>query len=162
MQGSPIAHNGQLFEDVLARAKMTHHELNAALRQAGCSCLEDVKSVILENNGSISVVPRRTRMTILMRERSPLRHHGLSAQQWAGPGRELADVGQWPKKANSFKMPSPSRKAKGGCCGINSRYLGNSLYCPGHREAIALCVKGRRFARTSRPRDWNRLWESGS
>ncbi len=61
IEGRPqvLVHNGQLFEDVLARAKMTHHELNAALRQAGCACLEDVSSVILENNGSISVVPRR-------------------------------------------------------------------------------------------------------
>jgi len=61
IEGRPqvLAHDGQLFEDVLARAKMTHHELNAALRQAGCACIEEVGSVILENNGSISVVPRR-------------------------------------------------------------------------------------------------------
>ena len=61
IEGRPqvLVHNGHLFEDVLARAKMTHHELNAALRQAGCACLEEVNSVILENNGSISVVPRR-------------------------------------------------------------------------------------------------------
>ena len=39
-------------------AKLTHHELNAALRRAGCTCAEDVHSAVLENNGSISVVPR--------------------------------------------------------------------------------------------------------
>lgn len=50
--------NGELFEDVLTHAKLTHHELNAALRRAGCACSEEVHSAILENNGSISVTPR--------------------------------------------------------------------------------------------------------
>src|SRR5881628_801044 len=37
IEGRPqvLVHNGKLFEDVMARAKLTHHELNAALRQAG-------------------------------------------------------------------------------------------------------------------------------
>src|SRR5213593_3719286 len=62
IEGRPqvLIHNGKLFEDVMARAKLTHHELNAALRQAGCSCIEEVHSAILENNGSISVVARHT------------------------------------------------------------------------------------------------------
>jgi len=61
IEGRPqvLIHNGKLFEDVMARAKLTHHELNAALRQAGCSCIEEVHSAILENNGSISVVPHQ-------------------------------------------------------------------------------------------------------
>jgi uncharacterized membrane protein YcaP (DUF421 family) len=60
VEGRPevLVHNGKLFESVLARAKLTHHELNSALRQAGCTCVEDVHSAILENNGSISVTPR--------------------------------------------------------------------------------------------------------
>src|SRR6266853_3809089 len=60
IEGRPqvVVHNGKLFEDVMRGAKLTHHELNAALRQAGCSCVEDVKCVILENNGSISVIAR--------------------------------------------------------------------------------------------------------
>ncbi len=60
VEGRPqvLIHNGTLFEDVMARAKLTHHELNAALRQAGCASPDDVQSAILENNGSISVVPR--------------------------------------------------------------------------------------------------------
>src|SRR5215470_7276684 len=60
IEGRPqvLIHNGKLFHDVMARAKLTHHELNAALRQAGCACIEHVHSAILENNGSISVVPR--------------------------------------------------------------------------------------------------------
>lgn len=61
IEGRPeiLVHNGKLFEKVVAKAKLTHHEINAALRQAGCSCIEEVHLAILENNGSISVVPTR-------------------------------------------------------------------------------------------------------
>lgn len=60
IEGRPqvIIHNGRVFEDVMRRAKLTHHELAAALRQSGCSCAEEVQVGILENNGSISVVTR--------------------------------------------------------------------------------------------------------
>jgi uncharacterized membrane protein YcaP (DUF421 family) len=60
IEGRPhvLIHNGRLFEKVLRREKLTHHELNAALRQAGLTCVEDVHSAILENNGSISVTAR--------------------------------------------------------------------------------------------------------
>src|SRR5262249_7519701 len=60
IEGRPqvLIHNGKLFEDVMARAMLTHHELDAALRQAGCTSVEAVHSAILENNGAISVVPR--------------------------------------------------------------------------------------------------------
>jgi len=62
VEGRPqiLIHNGHLFEDVLAAAHLTHHELNAALRQSGCTCVEDVRSAVLENNGAISVVARHT------------------------------------------------------------------------------------------------------
>jgi uncharacterized membrane protein YcaP (DUF421 family) len=60
IEGRPqvLVHNGKLFEDTLTQAQLTHHELDAALRQSGCACVEDVHSAILENNGSISVTPR--------------------------------------------------------------------------------------------------------
>jgi uncharacterized membrane protein YcaP (DUF421 family) len=60
IEGRPVilAHNGRVFEDTLARAQLSHHELQAALRQQGCACIDDVHSAILENNGSISVIPR--------------------------------------------------------------------------------------------------------
>jgi uncharacterized membrane protein YcaP (DUF421 family) len=63
VEGRPelIIHNGKVYEDAMRSAKLTHHELSAALRQAGCSCPEDVQAAILENNGSISVLPRRSR-----------------------------------------------------------------------------------------------------
>jgi uncharacterized membrane protein YcaP (DUF421 family) len=60
IEGRPqvLIHNGKLFEDVLTHAKMTHHELNAALRRSGCTTVEDVHLAVLENNGQISVTPR--------------------------------------------------------------------------------------------------------
>jgi uncharacterized membrane protein YcaP (DUF421 family) len=60
IEGRPqiLVHNGKLFEDVLIRAQMTHHELNAALRRSGCTTVEDVHLAVLENNGQISVTPR--------------------------------------------------------------------------------------------------------
>src|SRR5207247_5581482 len=52
IEGRPqiLVHNGQLFEDVMSRAQLTHHELNAALRQNGCANLSEVQAAILENN----------------------------------------------------------------------------------------------------------------
>ena len=62
IEGQPevLVHNGRLFEQTLARAQLTHHELNAALRQAGCCSLAEVHFAILENNGSITVTSRST------------------------------------------------------------------------------------------------------
>ena len=59
IEGRPmlLIHNGKLYQDVLERAKLTQHELHAALRRSGCSCIENVHMAILENNGSLSVVP---------------------------------------------------------------------------------------------------------
>ena len=61
IEGRPqiLIHDGRLYEDVLAGAKITSHELHAALRQAGCSEVEEVKTAMLEINGAISVLPRR-------------------------------------------------------------------------------------------------------
>jgi uncharacterized membrane protein YcaP (DUF421 family) len=63
VEGRPqvLIHNGRLFEDVMAKAHLTHHEMNAALRRAGCMSVEEVHSAILENNGSISVVSIKSR-----------------------------------------------------------------------------------------------------
>ena len=63
VEGRPevLIHNGKLYEAVMARARLTHHELNVALRQAGCASAEEVHLAILENNGAISVVAVRDR-----------------------------------------------------------------------------------------------------
>ena len=65
IEGRPqiLIHNGHLFEDVMASARLTHHELHAALRQSGCTCVDDVRSAVLENNGSISVIARQAQRT---------------------------------------------------------------------------------------------------
>src|SRR2546427_6595862 len=63
IEGRPeiLIHNGRLFTEIMEREKLTHHELNAALRAAGCACIEEVHFAILENNGVISVQPRTER-----------------------------------------------------------------------------------------------------
>jgi uncharacterized membrane protein YcaP (DUF421 family) len=62
IEGRPqvLIHNGKLYEQALTDARLTHHELNAALRQAGCVAVDDVHCAVLENNGSISVVSRKS------------------------------------------------------------------------------------------------------
>ncbi len=62
VEGRPevLIHNGHLYEDVLAREKLTHHELNAALRTAGCATIEEVQFAVLETNGQISVKAKNT------------------------------------------------------------------------------------------------------
>jgi uncharacterized membrane protein YcaP (DUF421 family) len=46
-------------EKVMLREKLSHHELMAAVRQAGLADLSEAHFVILENNGHISVVAHR-------------------------------------------------------------------------------------------------------
>lgn len=60
IEGRPqvLVHDGKLFEDVMENAKLTHHELNSALRRSGCLTVEEVKLAVLENNGGISVIPK--------------------------------------------------------------------------------------------------------
>jgi uncharacterized membrane protein YcaP (DUF421 family) len=61
VEGQPLVliHNGKLYTNVMQSAKLTHHEIDSALRRAGCTCVEEVHTAVLENNGSISVVPRK-------------------------------------------------------------------------------------------------------
>lgn len=60
IEGRPevLIHNGKLFEEVMGREKLTHHEVNAALRAAGCACVSEVHYAILENTGQITVHPK--------------------------------------------------------------------------------------------------------
>jgi uncharacterized membrane protein YcaP (DUF421 family) len=57
IEGRPqiVVHDGHVYRDVMEREKLTHHELDAALRAAGCASLADVHFAVLENNGQISV-----------------------------------------------------------------------------------------------------------
>ncbi|HEX6592024.1 MAG TPA: YetF domain-containing protein [Moraxellaceae bacterium] len=60
IEGRPqlLIHNGQVYQDVLARNQLTQQELETALRQNGCTEVEEVKLAVLEDNGHISVIPR--------------------------------------------------------------------------------------------------------
>jgi uncharacterized membrane protein YcaP (DUF421 family) len=59
VEGRPtlLIHNGKVDERAMRREKMTHHELMAALRAAGCVSVEQVHVAILENNGHLNVLP---------------------------------------------------------------------------------------------------------
>lgn len=66
VEGRPsiLIHNGKLDEKAMRDEKLTHHELMAALRDAGCSSIDQVHIAIMENNGRISILPRHGDRTI--------------------------------------------------------------------------------------------------
>ena len=49
--------DGLLRRDVLKRVRVTEDEVLAAIRQQGQGALEDIDAVILETDGSLSVIP---------------------------------------------------------------------------------------------------------
>ena len=59
MQGEPrvLLHNGSINRKALQDENITHDELMVAIRQAGFADVLNVRSAILEVNGSISVIP---------------------------------------------------------------------------------------------------------
>jgi len=60
LEGRPqiLVHNGAMDTAILARERITQHELMAAVRQAGLTDLADVRVAILENNGRINVIAK--------------------------------------------------------------------------------------------------------
>jgi hypothetical protein len=59
IEGSPqlLLHNGKIYEKALSEAQLTHEELMSALRSQGYTDISKVRAAILENDGSISVIP---------------------------------------------------------------------------------------------------------
>jgi uncharacterized membrane protein YcaP (DUF421 family) len=55
-----LVRDGEIQEKVMYRERITHHELMSALRTAGLANIEQAKDVILETNGTISVIHRTT------------------------------------------------------------------------------------------------------
>lgn len=57
IEGRPqvLIHDGHLYRDIMANEKLTQHELDAALRAAGCATISEVHFAVIENNGQISV-----------------------------------------------------------------------------------------------------------
>src|SRR6266480_7358699 len=51
VEGRPdvLIRDGKLFQKTLEHAKLTRHEVMAALREAGCASVEDVQAALLEN-----------------------------------------------------------------------------------------------------------------
>lgn len=60
VEGQPqvLIHNGTLNRAALESARITTHELHAAMRKCGVDRVEDVHGAILETSGQISVTPR--------------------------------------------------------------------------------------------------------
>ena len=56
--GRPVflVRDGDVQEKVMQRERITHHELMSALRQSGLANIEQAKDVVLETNGTISVI----------------------------------------------------------------------------------------------------------
>ncbi|GAB3484885.1 DUF421 domain-containing protein [Azotobacter salinestris] len=51
-----LLHDGQFLKGALRRTRVTEEEILAAVRGAGMSGLEDVRAVVLETDGSFSVI----------------------------------------------------------------------------------------------------------
>lgn len=60
IEGSPqvLFHNGRVCERILSEDQITRQELVAAVRKAGYDDLDEVRTAILENDGTISVIPK--------------------------------------------------------------------------------------------------------
>lgn len=56
--GEPILllYRGEFLPDALRKARVTHDEVRAAVRSAGLAAMEDVQAVVLETDGSFSVI----------------------------------------------------------------------------------------------------------
>jgi uncharacterized membrane protein YcaP (DUF421 family) len=61
IEGRPVilVHDGVVDRRAMSRVQMTKHELEAALRAEGCAGAVEARFVVLENNGHITVIPKR-------------------------------------------------------------------------------------------------------
>nr|WP_312662938.1 YetF domain-containing protein [Stenotrophomonas geniculata] len=62
VEGEPvvIARDGRLFDAVLRREQVTLADFEAAMRQQGRLGVEDVELALLEINGHITIIPRKS------------------------------------------------------------------------------------------------------
>ncbi len=62
LTGTPtlLVHDGEIIEAHLAREGVTREEVEMAAREHGIDDLKEVRSAVLEIDGSISVIPRTT------------------------------------------------------------------------------------------------------
>ena len=59
---------GELRHDAMRRARVTEGEIRAAVRAKGITALEDVEAVVLETDGSVSVLAERGSSGSAMRD----------------------------------------------------------------------------------------------
>lgn len=61
LEGEPVllVRDGQLLASVLRRELVTRADLDAAMRQQGCTALNDVALAVLETNGHITILSKR-------------------------------------------------------------------------------------------------------
>jgi uncharacterized membrane protein YcaP (DUF421 family) len=62
LEGRPevLVYNGRVFPRVMRHQQITELELETALRGAGCETVADVHLAVLENNGHVSVLSKKT------------------------------------------------------------------------------------------------------
>ena len=54
-----LTHKGEYLRDAMARTRLSEEEIKTALRAAGITANLDANWVVLETNGTISVIPRQ-------------------------------------------------------------------------------------------------------
>jgi uncharacterized membrane protein YcaP (DUF421 family) len=61
IEGRPVIliHHGKIDRQAMKSMQMTIHELNSSLRAAGCAGAEEAMFAVLENNGKVTVIPRK-------------------------------------------------------------------------------------------------------
>lgn len=55
-----LAHDGRLLESAMRQERVTREEIEAAVREKGLGALQDARCVVLETDGSLSVVEHRS------------------------------------------------------------------------------------------------------
>ncbi len=60
LEGEPtlLVHNGKILQHRLERERITHDDLEGALRKSGVVNVSEVRFAVLEENGQISVIPK--------------------------------------------------------------------------------------------------------
>ena len=61
VDGNPqvLFHDGKVYDKILKDSQITRQELIAAVHKAGYADLDRIRAAILENDGTISVIPKQ-------------------------------------------------------------------------------------------------------
>jgi uncharacterized membrane protein YcaP (DUF421 family) len=80
-----LVRDGEVFEDHLSAARMTHDDLRQHLRQANVTDIRDVRAVVLETTGGVSVMKGEGDLaSVLQGVRGADGHEGPTGQLSAG------------------------------------------------------------------------------